>query len=380
MPRNPDGAKWVIWRLLLTVGRVQVIGPAIMKTLWCALIVPALVAGLGYCLYAQDADKREAGKVLLLKNGHVMEGDIEKIGAQVRVRKGASEIWLAADTAARICADWEDAFLFMQTLIKPESAGDRVRLARWCNMHNMNERALEQARIALVLDPNHAGAKQISTLLERNMQQPAVKSTAPALTPVNTPVKSEPTPFADVTAETRIAFTTKAQPILMNACARCHASGAGGKFVLQRVAESGQKIATQHNLSAVLSYIDLERPAISPILAKAVTPHGDADVPPIKNRSAKAFVALNDWVSQTIAGNPQLKEYSAARKGTPAKSAPTGKSTFGSQQSSSAPSVRETPTVAQQPPAAQPRDEFDPTIFNDFYHPRVTLQRSASSR
>jgi hypothetical protein len=346
------------------------------------LIVPALVAGVGYCLHAQDAaDKPATGKVLLLRNGHVMEGDIEKVGTQMHVRRGASEVWIAADLSARLCPDWDDAYLFMQTLIKADSAGDHVKLARWCNMHQMNDKALAQAKIALELQPEHPGARQIVTLLERTMRAPAVKS-APvsAAVPASVPVKSAEAPFfVDVTAETSIAFTTKVQPILMNTCANCHANGSGGKFVLERVSEGGQKVATQRNLAAVLSFIDMDRPSISPLLVKAVSPHG-ATTPPIKDRSAKPFVALKDWLDLTIAKNPQLKDYHAAKKGAPAKTNQEPKSSFGTHQSSAAPAQREIVVSVQQTHESQtPReDEFDPRIFNDWAHPRV--QQTANSR
>jgi hypothetical protein len=244
----------------------------------------------------------------------------------------------------------------------------------------MNDKAMTHAKIALELRPEHVGAKQIVTLLERTMRDPAGKpAMVSAPTPVSVPAKSADTPFfVDVTAETAIAFTTKVQPILMNTCANCHANGSGGKFILERVSEGGQKVATQRNLAAVLNFIDMDRPTISPLLTKAVSPHG-ATTPPIKDRSAKPFVALKDWLDLTIAKNPQLKEYHAAKKGVPAKSTEQPKTTFGTHQSSAAPAQRANVVAVQQPQAAFD-DEFDPRIFNDSYHPRARPQQTADSR
>ena len=69
-----------------------------------------------------------SGKVLLLRNGQVLEGEIDKVGMQMRIRRGMSEVWIAADLSARLCADWDDAYLFMRTLIKEDNAHDQVRL------------------------------------------------------------------------------------------------------------------------------------------------------------------------------------------------------------------------------------------------------------
>lgn len=350
-----------------------------MKKILPCLFGPALVVGFGCLLCAQEATElAPSGTVLLLKSGQVMEGEIDLIGSQLRIRRGSGEVCIAADLAARLCADWDDAYAYMHTLIKDDSANDHVRLARWCNMHHLNEKALDEARIALRLQPDHAGAKQIVTLLERAIRDPVVKA-APAAAPAPPAAadKAAPAILADVNAETAIAFANKVQPILMNTCASCHATGGGGKFVLERVSEGGQKVATQHNLTAVLNFIDMDRPAISPLLVKAVTPHG-AGAPPIKDRGAKPFVAIKTWLDLAIAKNPQLKDYHAAKKGAPAKSSDQPKSGFGTHQSSLAPASRET-TVAERPVESAVMDEFDPRIFNDFYFPPNRPQQTANT-
>src|SRR5262245_11396698 len=124
-----------------------------MTTIIRFVIVPAiLVASVGLVLYAQDAPaQRTEGKVLLLKTGHAMEGDIERVKEQFCVRRGKSEVWIAADKAIRLCADWDDAYAFAQSLLKADTATNRMHLARWCHLHRMVDRALEQAQQALQL-------------------------------------------------------------------------------------------------------------------------------------------------------------------------------------------------------------------------------------
>src|SRR4051812_28704485 len=116
------------------------------------LFAVSLLAGAGGILHGQETDpERKSGKVLLLRSGHVMEGDIEKIGAQMRIKSGASEIWISDDKARKLCADWDDAYVFLQTLVKLDDADGRVKLARWCHMNHQNAKALEQAKYALEL-------------------------------------------------------------------------------------------------------------------------------------------------------------------------------------------------------------------------------------
>src|SRR5882672_3798560 len=116
-----------------------------MQTLLRWIILPALVVGLGDFLRAQETgEPRKTGKVLLLKTGHVMEGDIEQIGTEMCIRRGTSEVRIAADKTVRLCPDWLDAYAFMQAHIKADSANDRVKLARWCHLNRLHQEALEQ--------------------------------------------------------------------------------------------------------------------------------------------------------------------------------------------------------------------------------------------
>ena len=359
------------------------------------LIVPALVVGLGCVLRAQETGgPRKTGKILLLKTGMAMEGDIEQVGQQMCIRRGASEVWIATDKTARLCADWKDAYAFMQTLIRPDKSYDRVRLARWCHLNNLKTEALEQAKVALTLEPGNLEAKQIVTVLERMQKEPAVRVETPRPAPAPTRV-IEPVPTVDVTAESLIAFTTKVQPILMNTCANCHTGAASGRFHLERVSESGHKESTLRNLAVALRYVDLDRPAISPLLVKSITPHGRDATAPIRDRSAKPFQLVEQWIGETIRKNPHLKDYRANGKPVPAKTAPVEPPSAFSSQGTAIPAPaqdvvsKQTPRlewtttgtpVSEARPSANPRQErdwCDPDWFNEWAHPRTGQQAVA---
>jgi hypothetical protein len=349
-----------------------------MKNLIRSLMVSAIIAGVGYVAMAQDAGaERTKGTVLLLKNGHAMEGDIEKVGMQMCIRRGTSEVWIAGDKSARLCADWEDAFAYVRSLVKQDDANDMVKLARWCHLHDLDDKALAQARIALALQPANADAKQIVTMLERMKKSPPARPSEPISTQV--PETPDSSAAVDLISESSVAFTTKIQPILMNTCASCHATGNGGKFHLDRVRDNTQKSATQRNLAAVMAYVDLERPSISPLLIRAITPHGNAPAAAIRDRGSKPFQTLQQWIEKTVARNPQLKEYAAAKTGTP-KRAPepviVGTSNFASQQSADT-GVRNAAFVVTTPaanpmtprPAPMPSDRYGADQFNKHFHP-----------
>ena len=57
----------------------------------------------------------------------------------------------------------------------------------------------------------------------------------------------------DLTSDSLNLFLTRVQPILMNACANCHAAGKGGTFQLTRAfpGESANRKTLQQNAAAL---------------------------------------------------------------------------------------------------------------------------------
>jgi hypothetical protein len=159
----------------------------------------------------------------------------------------------------------------------------------------------------------------------------------------------------------------------MNACASCHAGDHGGSFKLVRAIENGlaSRRATQQNLAAVLTRINLDRPQASPLLTKSVSVHGEAGEPPLKGRKPPAYRTLEEWVRLVVADAPAKEGVSpppapafAEPKTVLEPVAPKGESTFAALQANTAAqasgSTNSSPT---QPPKA-PIDPFDPEVFN----------------
>ena len=99
-------------------------------------------------------------------------------------------------------------------------------------------------------------------------------------------------------------FTTRVQPILMNACARCRCRDcprrlqAGSGFWRH----TGERTRHQAvNLVAAVAQIDREHPLASPLLVKAISLDGPGDRPPIKDRKTQAYQLLENWVRVELA-------------------------------------------------------------------------------
>jgi hypothetical protein len=192
----------------------------------------------------------------------------------------------------------------------------------------------------------------------------------------------------EINAEAMGQFISRVQPVLMNACASCHVSGNAGSFQLVRALEGGMvnRHATQVNLQAVLAQINREHWEESPLLAKAVTVHGQAGQPPLKSRQAPPFRNLEDWVRGAVARSPQRSDPAspavvaapaaepnrfpesvmAKAEALPGPVVSAARPATPPEESKIAPAAASTPPA----PPATPVDPFDPLIFNRQMHPQ----------
>ncbi len=245
---------------------------------------------------------------------------------------------------------------------------ERLRLARWCQTNNLRAQALEEAKAALDMRPAHAESRKMVGVLTRTLASaPAARTAAVSSTKM---VPAAPAP--DISADAFALFSTRVQPILMNTCVNCHSGGRGGDFQLLRT-EGGQRGATQANLAAVLAQVRVDHALISPLLIKAVSPHGNAANAPLKDRQSIPFKTLEGWINYTLANNQHLKyEADADRRGaTVTTERPVPPPLLDKVVSHSAPRLEASPAT---PPPATPAvqaalDPFDPAIFNRQMHP-----------
>lgn len=307
------------------------------------------------------------GKFLVLRNGRTLEGDIQLVDGQYRVRRNGGETFVPAKLAVRLFLDTEHAYQFLRGKTNLNDADERLRLARWCLDYNLRRQAEEEASVALLLRPDDAETKQ---LLERIRQAPTAAAPVTVPTP-EPPVPDVPAKVVELTPEALGQFTHKVQPILVNACVSCHAAGRGGSFKLRRITDfpSLNIRATQENLAAVLAQINYVQPQASPLLTKAVSIHGGSEQAPLKGRQLAPYQTLEEWLRLTLATNPQLQERGGALPvpPPPATPAPEPKTVFAETKTETPrPHVVPAATVVKPPSGG---DVCDPSEFNRQAHP-----------
>ena len=210
------------------------------------------------------------GHVLILDNERVLEGAVERQGELYIIRGTVGEVKVPVAKALTVCTTLQDAFKFLSDRANLRDPDERLRLARWCNSHGLHEQAIAEAQASLQLRLGHLDTIQLLAMLQR----PAAPASPPPPAAQTAP-SIDPEPL-EITSDCRALFATKVQPILMNACASCHATGKGGAFVLSRPSDLAGQAALQANLRAAVAQISFDRPTTSPLLRKACSAHGGA--------------------------------------------------------------------------------------------------------
>jgi hypothetical protein len=347
-----------------------------------------LFPGIGHGVAAEPAPT--TGKVLVLDQDRILEGDIERVGNRFRIRHSSGETWIPATETMALVADHQTAYELLKKRANLNDADERYRLARWCLTYGLRQQALTEAEAAANLRPKDKNFVRMRDDLKQLAAIPMPTPTAPANSA--DPSGMEPGDV-DVTPESLSRFVTKVQPILMNLCATCHATGHGGSFKLLRTYSNsalGQR-ATLANVASASAFINRQQPEASVLLVKAITAHGEASAPPIRDRQFPAYKHLDDWVRMALdqpLQNPMPPAAVATRlqpMGT-AMPAPVEPSRQGEMPfqvvsppkdataGNSRPPEKPAPAMPPPPdavekPKTEPSDPFDPLIFNKQAHP-----------
>src|SRR5438094_10065798 len=113
-----------------------------IRIILVALAVAVSPSGLARA--TEPASAAVTGRVLLLDNGHLLEGEVTRVGDQYRVRRQVGETWVPADKARCLCDSLEQAYLYLRGQANAGDPDERLRLARWCQLHGLRAQALAE--------------------------------------------------------------------------------------------------------------------------------------------------------------------------------------------------------------------------------------------
>ena len=209
-----------------------------------------------------------ASGVLLLRNGQVIEGHIERNGDYYRVTGPDQEIQIHSASVDCICRDLRDGYQRKKAAIQPTDIQQHLQLLLWCERHGLFDCANEQLDAAEAIDREHP----MIVVLRRRLKvesQPKPELAHPAKKTERPPGDDELDHMVRGMPQGTVElFVQIVQPILLN-----HYPGARGydlpdnkRLLLMRapLGEFPGRRITQRNLYAVLQCLDLEQSGRKP--------------------------------------------------------------------------------------------------------------------
>ena len=334
--------------------------------------------------------------VLLLKNGHVMQGSITKAGDYFVLTLGKTgEVRLPASDVETQCVDLDDAYRYQAALLSNKKADPHLALAEWCLRYGLRQQAEDQVAFARKLEPEHARIPQLELRLKTAAEAPAPSGAKTDTSPTTVGVKQLEERLAELPKGSMERFSVTVQPMLINRCGAngCHGPAAKSNFHLLRPA-AGQMMSkrfTQRNLFTVLQYMDKDKPEESRLVTMPQERHGSALTPVFDKRSQHQLDDLIAWGKLLAPKPPQVvlpatigpaqtlltQQSTAGEKTTadlaggkvPPNIAPMNGGVGVKAKSPRAPSVKDLRNESSPRDNAAPRDPFDPDVFNRKYLP-----------
>lgn len=364
--------------------------------------------------------------VVLLKNGNVLKGAVQRDGFRVEVRSASGTIILDSDNVDYLCESMEEAFRLKQASTDPNDVESQVAVLRWCLKHEMYKEAYEQIDVLQLL-PIEASRldylnRQLTVAVDRKkriaqaniqpLQPRAVDNAAPnapgeiAQVGYEETIEIMPLPNASGNSasnqvslpaskraveeftksfpgEVVSQYKREIEPKLVRNCsnAGCH-NGSHESFPLLKKGFGRDiqvpRLLSQRNFYRLMKFVDLNEPLESSLYLKATQPHGgqsQASYGPIKEETK----ALEAWLLSIATPEAQRAHYqrqmeiaNAANANQHLNASPEFPATQVRQANANLPdsSIPSVPNLTPRSQTFVPKDPFDPEIFNRKYRKR----------
>jgi hypothetical protein len=325
--------------------------------------------------------------VVVLRSGGVLHGKVSVSGERYVVTQPKSVVDVPALQVLLVANSMDDAYQRQRQQLPHDSTEAHLGLAEWCLRYNLLQAAEQELADARRLDPRDLRV----ALLERRLavaRQPRKLPTSEvaAMPHDDSPSKEELQKLDAFAKELPPGvverFARKVQPLLVNNCTTsgCHQPEGQQEFQLDRAVLHGlsNRRITLRNLIATLELVDRDAPQHSDLLSIPRRTHGGMSRPILGPRQETQLTQLVDWVGL-------VTETSVATE--PVAALPDGEASiqslepFGRRGKPShfldrdvAPANFDEPQQPLRPKGEvkfgadlrpwQPKDEFDPEIFN----------------
>lgn len=320
-------------------------------------------AGLAGAEGPPPASQEAIPGVLLLRNGQVIEGHIERNGDYYTVTAPDQEIEIHVASVEFLCRDLRDGYQRKKAAIQPNDVQQHLDLLLWCERHGLLDCARAELDTVETIDRGHPMIAVLRRRLKIESQQKAE--------PPRPAGKVEPPPSDEILNHmtrgmppgTVELFVQVVQPILLN-----HYPGASGyilpdnkslQLMRPSLGETPSRRITQRNLYAVLQCIDLDNPGESPMLKVSIGPAAGKAAAAFPGRYSTQYQKLLQWV-YLVAQKPMPAEEPGGVENASFADLATGESSPAVNRS--LPHIRYFPSAdhGKEKPTAEPDATADP--------------------
>ena len=245
------------------------------------------------------------GEIVMLRNGSLIEGEVEVLGSQIMVETSASRMRLSRSEVDDVVASRQDAYEKKRARIVHPTAEKHLQLARWCLRQELWAQAARELLDARTRDPAHPALTDLERRLAvqlqaaRRPQTPAEDTSPQVPMDADGELRELEELAAQLDPQAIEQFTRQIQPILVNGCgaANCHGSEVGGQFQLNRdwVRNMANRRSTLRNLRSTLELVDRDNPAASRLLVVPAAAHANLNGPVFRGRREPLQDRLSDW-------------------------------------------------------------------------------------
>jgi len=308
-------------------------------------------------LHAQEGLAIKDNNFYLLRTGYLFEGTATLDGKQYVLQTPFGSMNVSVHNVEFVGKTKKDVYLYKRSNVDPMSCHALVKFAEWCISNGLTQEGIAEYQRAHQVAPQAGMAGFIQQRLDTLQQGEA------------DPVPELSVPQTEIPEEVAVSkllfddFARRVQPTLVNRCATadCHGTHSEQQFKMG-IPKVSQGSTSRRNLQAVLTYIDIDYPMESPLLAAVVTPHGGVKV--ALSEGSGQYIQTVNWVQQVA------KELSRKQRGEITSkiesTAPIRVSVLPEQFLQALPKEDrpDFPDLAKQGGL----DPFDPDVFNVKYH------------
>jgi hypothetical protein len=275
------------------------------------------------CRVAFSAEAVERESVVVLRSGGVLHGVVTQVDERYIVNRQHSSVDVPAAQVLLVAGSMEEAYQKQRGQLDSKLTGattDRhLALADWCLRYGMLYGAEQEIAAARAIDARDSRVGLMERRLavaQKPKKQPATGVTAAVDEDGETPAEQElrelEAKVEELPSGVVERFTRKLQPLLVNSCTAsgCHRPGGTQDFQLDRAVLHGlsNRRITLRNLVATLELVNRNSPQQSDLVTVPRRTHGGMKRPVIGPRQENQLVLLVDWVGMVTQSNAFVVE------------------------------------------------------------------------